>query len=352
MPEKDERTSASQRLSLNSYDFFGYLIPGFAVAGAFVLYLAYARGSDAHRLFHEYIPQMTVNQYIIFFLGFVLFSYIAGHIVSTLSAALWDRCYLGKVAGYPTRYILYAENPKRTETTEFYRAMLFLFYLMTGIYVCRRPIDELADYRIALVPFLVYFLLLLTLKFVEIVFVYIKNRSRTINTPDISPPKWLTGQIEGMSAPCAAIFSVFEVSIINAMGMGRHFDSEMRQLFEDKFKRRFYLDASSPKLASEVFWLTHWHVVENTTRTRDSIYNWLLLYGMLRNIGGAFLVAAILLSFPFLSLSGKQAIGPVTKSIPLLLFFGSILCTIRYLYIYSSYYTKSVLRGFIVSSGR
>lgn len=333
-------STEKRRLNLDSYDFFAYLIPGVVVAAISVVSLTFWHKKSISWLYHH-VVRIKDYEYFSLLILFLVGAYLVGHVVATISAILYDRIFVKKIFGYP--YVALLSHPTRDIdglSQNFYRTFvttlfitLFSFILMGIKHISVRATDVTLISTACLFVILVlgltsYWLARYGVKSKQRVFFSVAKGYQTL----LSNILWI------LSRP----FRVVEILLCHLMGLNTKVPEPIRKRFQSEFKKRFKLTPSE-EISSEIHWLTYWYVCEKSSNLRERLHKFLSLYGFTRNIAGAFIVSAFLVSLPA-SLRGS---AEHLAFVAIILFFTGIMISIRYYYLYSNYHSRSVYRGLL-----
>ena len=127
------------------------------------------------------------------------------------------------------------------------------------------------------------------------------------------------------------------------LGMDRRFPDSFIKSYKEKFKKRFS-DLDADEVGSENYWLSVFHVNNNSVAHQRVLYTWLHLYGYARNACAAFYLSGILLIGHIYFNGG--ALTTLSRFHIGVLWSFSIILGLRYWILYSHYYSKAVIRAF------
>jgi hypothetical protein len=394
---ESESAKLINRSSLTPYDLLGYLVPGGMFLAAIAAFEAFVRQSSASLHPGLHTPVLTaltrltnaaivpgehnipvdapwVIQGLIFILAGTV-SYVMGHIVASFSALAIDRWYVDKAHGYPFRFMLdLNQGDKRSLPRVLHRTFFFWlnFYLLLRFFSLPKglPLAELMpsvlshwipgalspDHLRAFAAFVAWGLVMLATIMLLL----------TVDQKRDSPMQawllkrrfglWVLIVIKGMILGAA----LPALLVTTWLGTYLHSREPLDPITCDLFKGRMLdllgvsrASANTDKLleSSSTFWYSYIHL-RTSPDIAQPVDNWLRLYGFARN-----LAAALYLSFLYclcwwlfqgdrIVLTSIQA-HYVILMLPLLYFVAAFLLLLRYYYLYVSYFTKYVLRGFV-----
>lgn len=345
----------------NLYDFFGYIFPGAYLGLMFILV---SESSDSRLMY--LVRQSTAIVYqsssvlsnIIGGSLLLVIAYSLGHIVATLSHIVIDRLLVSGIMGYPIYRLLNMKQPydhmqlKRSTST--YILVVLLLILVTPVYHffagTTLALDERACPDLSTLCNPTYYSVLSTLilglmlfkglhAFVAVEPYYFEARKH-LNHP------WVEFGIKAYTFVARfALFPLLQV-LETVLGTERRLPSEMVKKFGTDFRTRFDLDFE--KAGTENYWLPFFRTNIDDPNATRLIFNWLHIYGFARNMGAScFMVLAYILYRFHMGQEGdyKMLLVLYTLNFFLMIFFIA-----RYWMIYSTYFSKSILRSFYVSS--
>lgn len=306
-----------KNIRIDSYDFFGYLVPGFlvfvAIAAAHVQIINKHEPqlfSFAYRDYGQHFyPILTA-----IVIAVIILSYILGHAVATLASFFYERMIVRHIWGYPFKRLLFetSEQPK----AEGYKAITVATYLyLFTIILTQDWLFSMIKYSETFWPsFWSISIMLLVTIFVA----------------------WKTPLRKHFSS----LFTLIEDFMLSFTGRGKPFPTKMRNIIRQKIQRDFHMELE--EMDTEVFWATYWNVITKHDYIKEKVDKWLVLYSFMRNVGAALLLSAYILCLANIFGNGVF----VLKVHSIILYATSILVTARYYYLYYSYYTKSVFRAY------
>lgn len=279
----------------------------------------------------------------IFFLIIVLVSYIAGHVISSISSFVIDRVLIHKGYKYPYQILLKINNNNSDYSRGFYKGLIFwcnllllLLYLDISPYLAlaNSPcISSIINKLIALI--LMYITLAIVIKLLI-------SKSKKIKS---EPIKKFMNSFLRYFALC--------YDVITKMLAGFHksrepFDDHFIEKYKQSFLKNFKL--SSEDAGTNNYWFSAFYIAQKSPTLSALLTKWREIYGFARNLSTAFFLAFL---YCLVSLYYHQLIGvPVfpdnfsTFFLPLSYFFLSLIMLSRYYYLYFCYYSKSVFRIF------
>ncbi len=337
-----------EKSQIDMYDVFGYLVPGFLVVSSIALSVGYWHSIDLKQIFYL-IKDLRAGQFVSLLILGLVFSYIVGHVVATISEIVYDRIFVEKIFGYPYESLFRKKDTKKRIfliKKNFYRSILSIIYFCSLVIIFNPVIDIPKEEIYSTVFVLSFaFVFLLLLKWIEN---WVERKEKygfkilkenTAISRLLSIMMWLFSCVFFLlSIP----FQLLESIIRNFLGLDRQFPEKVI----DKFKERFYDSMGlefSFKLGTDIYWMTYWYVTEHSPYIRDRLYKFLSLYGLARNSSVALYLSAIIMSIP--SYFGETGIHSIILCAFFL--FLSFVMSIRYYYLYYNYYSKSLYRSLL-----
>lgn len=369
MPDIDLIKKAG--MPLTPYDFLGYLAPG----GTLLLCLAlfdhtlrrimprpkYLLHTPLLSAFKEMWPTGTdLLSATVFLLILSGLAYIAGHLVSSVSAICMDRIFIAKGYGYPFEVLLNLPNNQRqsTEVSKSYYKGLFFW---VNVYFVIRFYSELpasivsppiAAYSARAGNYVGWFIVAIT---VLKIFIGIKyTTSNGVN-------KWIS-ETRGFRffSPifCWLINRTFPIfydiparTISSYLHTRSSFSAEFITRYKTLFAEQFQFD---PELeGTNNFWLTSLYVKARSEALSQMATNWLSLYAFARNLATAFYMGfiycvVVLWMRSDLVQNTNVDNAYVLLTPPAIYFVAAFFMLMRYYYLYVSYYSKFTFRSFVL----
>lgn len=319
-----------KNIKVDAYDFFGYLIPGFILLAILIfvhITFAYSNIEKCPGVKDIITFDIKSYQFIAVSLIVILVSYVLGHVIASVASFVFEKFVIKNIFGYPYHLLLFNEaeriklvgNEAYTKlqlTAERAKAATIFAYIFFSAF-CFFPIN--------IINFIFSYYLVVGLFFVLWVFFH----------SDFS------SELEFIRSILSYPFGKIENIVCLFSGHNRPMPSSMRKLFFKKFEREFKV--SHKELDSEIFWAVYWKVTKNDAYIKGKIDKWLVLYSFMRNLGCALLLSSVALASRQLVLGQSFQLG--IHSFALLVI--SVILTIRYYYLYYSYYSKSIFRIYL-----
>lgn len=319
-----------KNIKVDAYDFFGYLIPGFILLAILVfVHITFAYSGVGNYPEIKDIATFDIKPYqaIAISLIIILVSYVLGHVIASVASFVFEKFVIKSIFGYPYHLLLFSK-PERIElfgneayekmqlTAEKSKATTIIAYLLFSLF-CFFPKS--------MIDFIMSYYLIIAL--IVILWVFYRD--------DFS------SELKFIRSFFSYAFEKIESIVSLFSGHNRPMPIPMRRLFFNKFEREFKV--SHKDLDSEIFWAVYWKITKNDAYIKGKIDKWLVLYSFMRNLGCALLLSALALASRQLMLGQSFQLGIHSFSLLVI----SVILTIRYYYLYYSYYSKSIFRIYI-----
>lgn len=358
------------KFPFDTYDFFGYLIPGFSV---FALYFVFELFVLKPATGSCYIAHMTITlplyglvEYAAqdglgwpvqagLIIASVVGCYAMGHIISAFSSLFIDRLLVRKVYGYPHETLVppfdseeaktYRESTRFSSTNARYYMAAFTWvnlYLVLRLSSVLNPEVALLKSGLA---FAEWFLIISTI--VKILFSFVAHRLSEAT----KGKGWWKGvdSILGVAYFLFAfpyyVASTFLAKVTNTRG---GFDPNFREQFNKCYSNQDWPSKSTS--TSNRFWLPFIFVSDKAPALGAMITHWLHLYSFARNLAAGCYISFVLMIIALsvykrcIIESNLSAVGWI---IPMLALVLSAAMLIRFYYLYYCYYSKFTFRAFI-----
>lgn len=331
--------SSEFKLPFDTYDFFGYLLPGTLLS----LGLSFIFWDRLETIVLKFIPgfgpkvEIDATIAILFVLVAIMTFYFLGHLVGCLAHIIYDRMIVRNILVYPFYSILDLKTPLNKALPAAARIRWSLL-IMAGVSTILMPlflywdIDRQWIFFIWSGLFLSYVILfLLFLLFND----FVKTKIGTI-----------------IIEFCKIMHHLFRMISVTNVGI----NSKLCDKFFERLEKTTAL--TKEKIVdynSDVYWLAYMDLIQekNGPHHEGKISNWLCLYGCLRNYSCAFLIISIFASirlwlFPnviCICIRDNFERLAITVIVALLLCF---LLFTRYWIFYYAYYSKYIIRAYAV----
>jgi hypothetical protein len=337
----------------NSYDVFGYIIPGLSFIVACFLFdqwvteYLYFNHAPIHSIISNFYKsnQDGFNfDSIVFFLVALLMIYVIGHVVATISSFYIDRLLIRKGYQYPLHSLLKGftkedELPRRNKTIR----SNFIISVMSILLIFGLGVLNLYSHLAVKQPEgIIYHIVFLVL-----MILFVSSLVASFSTVWVTIFKW--------SSPrnfFSSIYSRFSKGIADVVGSSEQLDELVLSEYKDFLKNRLNINPLST--TSDIYWLSYMYLMRTSHSSISMAVNWLHLYSFARNLSTAFFLAFCYTTFSISINSHEyaqsfQSIGTfnffIAISIPALFCFLGFLFLVRFYYLYYSYYTKFIIRA-------
>lgn len=351
-----ESVKSNFSLPFNSYDFFGYILPGtlFSLGLAFIFY-DYV---DYNACLASLKNVGTVFA-ILISLGILAILYFVGQFIGCISHILYDRLMVRNIIGYPFQYIL-GLKPRPDDSVRITYLILVVCFFVTLLspelyellnrFQCFK---QHSNWIICVILSSVFFILFFSAFFLRIWLVI--SRMRRMNNLDEYIRDADENSIEEdsfMQNICAKLARVawyIFFPLRKLTSTDTKINPVLRKQFLDKMRKKYGVNLeTSHSYTSDAYWMTYISILKSDVRHDVKIGNWLNLYGCLRNYSCAFLVLASIAAFKqWCYMAEGTPFVPYSKFVVIALFLSLVLF-VRYWIIYFSYYTKYIIRAFVM----
>lgn len=337
---------AKEYLPFNLYDFFGYIIPGIYFSSILSIYFY----TFYHQEFLSFLEKLSRAYHLlpfvssfVFTIAYIVMVYVLGHFVATVSHIVIDKILVSGTTGYPVLKLLkITQNKEHRYLYQMtYKILFILFMVMLFIPLIPNPKEKFNWIFFTFCGFLFIRILSVIMQLLfPSFFKWIINSK--IYSSNI---KWWS---EHINVPFKVIHMMLQTN--------HEFDEGFINKTKEKFKKDFELDAEAS--GSNNYWLPFFRLSSLNSYHAHLINNWLLLYGFSRNMSAAsYLFSSMLViiwayngyAFPNSELLGVDSSFFFKVSLGISTVLG-LFFLMRYWVIYYSYFTKSILRSYYVTS--
>ncbi len=339
-----------------AYDIFGYLAPGATLLLTIGLIEAFLRRTAgiAHTplrsSFELLRPTDSSKQLLettVITLALVAASYILGHIVASLSSLFLDRILVYKGYGYPYANLLQMQGELtgiQSWSGYFYRGAFFWlnFYLVARFLASVGALLFIESVTmICRLAAMGSGLLLISFIIAKVV---VSSKQST------SEPQFHASIVTAFRR-FAALYDGPANTLAGVLNTRRAFDATFRETYRRSFEKQFGIEADSA--GTNNFWFTYCHVLSSSGKYGSMLSNWLSSYSFARNLSTAFYCGFIYCfltlviqveQFEHASLYERKII----VAVPLVVLALACVLLIRYYYVYTCYFTKFVIRAFVL----
>lgn len=348
-----EEKSEFFKIPFNTYDIFGYLIPGGAlIAGAYIFDFI----SLTHDCHYKFLPVYNLinaaldatgtnfTTGVILLILLILASYVTGHINSSISSIAIDRLLVERGHGYPYENLLKIANPGRKNT---YNTAVRGWFLWLNIYLVLQYLGFILPSALLtkIAGYIAYFIIIISMLIIVYgILSYINNR---LNKKLIFISKLLRIIHFIIRFFFTGLFDLLSVGYSKSIRSHDNLDNEFLQSYAEHFKSNFNMDYQTAKTNN--YWYPFLFATEGSKTIASAIRNWLFLYSFARNLASSLFLLFI---YMFGSLLYQNNIPEFGKAnlyllLPIVVHLAFIVMLLRYYYLYKNYYTKFILRSFV-----
>lgn len=345
-------------LPFNSYDFFGYILPGTLFSfGMLYLFKDEVIEIVSNHDFMQQIMGMSTFLAIMVLLGMLALLYFIGQVIGCVSHLLYDRLLVRNVIGYPFQYILDLK-PRPDDSVRVTYLFLILFAWQIVIVplayetFCRLGWLTNKGGWVMCVIWLSIFFIVFFISFI-LRCILVISRMRRMDDRDHYVKLPEEGSIENDEAMVKlcektrriAWYILFPVRKLTSTDT--KVSPIIREQFISRFKKSTTLNLNEQKeYNSDAYWLTYISLIKFDAKHDVKISNWLNLYGCLRNYSCVFLILTFAISFrQWIHVYDSEILIPDTR-FSLISLALCLILFVRYWIIYFGYYTKYIIRAY------
>lgn len=323
--------SSEFKLPFDTYDFFGYLLPGTLLSLGLSFIFWDRLGDIVLKFIPGFGPKVEVDATvaILFVLVAIMTFYFLGHLVGCLAHIIYDRMIVRNILVYPFYSILDLKTPLNRVLPAAARIRWFLL-IVAGVSAIVTPA-----------------LLLFGLKWWCLVICIVI----------IAALKWISYNCSGnekiaekCKRICKKMHDKFREFTVTDVGV----NETLCNKFFERLEKTTGLKRDDVKdYNSDIYWLAYTGLVQEKdgSHHEGKISNWLCLYGCLRNYSCAFLMMSAVTSFRlwmvvFCECENVEIPRYVIIIAATLLL--SFLLFMRYWIFYYAYYSKYIIRTYAV----
>lgn len=350
------------KIPFSLYDFFGYIFPG-SYLGLMIILVSNSSDSRLFYLIRKSVDLVyqssSVLSNILSASLLLVIAYSLGHIIATISHIGIDRLLVSGVLGYPIQRLLKLPVPKDhyqiKRSTSIYLFVSVLFILVRPVVHYHAGTELPLDSRNCPDLFAIcnpryytrFFILFSALVFIKLIHAFL------VSAPYyLQPGKYvqrycfLRFLVQLYTFPSRFLFIPLLHVLETLFGTERRLPKSLVDSFSKSFKAKFGLE--SKEVGTENYWLSFFHTNATDPNATRLLFNWLHIYGFARNMGAAccFILVYILYRMHRME-EGDYLLILVVYALN---FYLMIFFVVRYWMIYSTYFSKSILRGFYVNS--
>lgn len=363
-----EQNTKSLLNSLTSYDIFGYFIPPLIFISSILFFDFLIRRNfiinfinnkwdipsskvypNLVNILSGLIKNRTDSNQLVFYLIFFVLSlsalYVLGHFIATLSSFIIDKIFIGKCLGFPYFHILFESNDIKKIFKELYpeneiKILLIFITFFNGYFLLCTFIKIKILFITKFLIFAGFTLLLLILK--------ISNDFMKKYMEKFKLLKLLYSVINNSNY---LIFMCI-ISFLRMFRIYNPFPKELSKRINNEL-RKYYGELNlgndkniSQALNTENYWLTYIYLKSSNLSFMPSISHFVNLYGFSRNICMSFILVGVFFTLSYYLFGFYHK--PFIRFVDLLCYFMALCFFMRYLYLFSTYYTKLIFRFFLL----
>ena len=324
-------------IPFNTYDFFGYLLPGtlFSLGVLVVFNDKIKSWVDGYNSLGISIP-FTVVLTMLMAAGL----YFIGQIIGCIGHIIYDRMVVRNILGYPFYRIL-----GLNQNVELSSMLISYVLIMCGFIGILIPVFVRLVHFFFNVNEVVFFSYFAVILIFLIIFILLFAFSAKIVQDGSSIKKC---DLKGVRKFFERITEMFLKVTATNVGV----NEAVQNKFMMKLKKRTGLRKNHfcKEYGSDIYWVTYIDLMKAKDPCHQGkISNWLDMYGCLRNYSCAFLLLATIESIRiYASLFCECSEGFVFEDYAVLVgfLFLSFLLFVRYWIMYYSYYSKYIIRAY------
>jgi hypothetical protein len=324
------------------YDFFGYLFPGVTFSFGFLVFVHHTL-FDVFKfldpLWEVYSKAPFLVSLFTIVVGIIIF-YVMGHFIATFSHMIIDRVLVDGIVGYPVNHLLRLKKVTRGFSQSTYKYLFLVFNLFVSIPIF---VSDYKTFKVMINILLIIGIILIIIR--VFIMLYRANpwRRKKLIINGIPQNKFFKFLTFVYLSPATYFINPIIAFFQKLLGIDKRFPPNFIRRYKELFKEYYGIDPNT--IAQENYWLSFFRVSSFSQPNTSLIKTWLHLYGFSRNSSAAayLTLTVIAICFYFYPSSfnnfGRLEVG-------ILYILASIL-GIRYWLLYSSYYTKNIIRAFV-----
>lgn len=288
----------------------------------------------------------------------LVIAYSLGHLVATFSHVVVDRLLVSGILGYPIYRLLNLKQPydhmQLKRSTSVYILVVLFFILVPPVFHFFAGTNLALDARNCPDPFTICnptYYLWLSAFIAGLMLIKGAHAFMAVEPYYFEARKQLKSSIV---VHCITLYTFLArfiffplLHVVETMlGTERRLPKEVITKFGAAFTARFGIDYKSA--GTENYWLTFFRTNIDDPNATRLIFNWLHIYGFARNMGASCFMVLVYILYRFHMWEEgdfKMLLVLYTLNFFLMVFFVA-----RYWMIYSTYFSKSILRAFYVSA--
>lgn len=317
------------KLPFDTYDFFGYLLPGTLLSLGLGFIFWDKIGEDVIKFIPGFGPKIEVDATvaILLVLVAVMIFYFLGHLVGCIAHIVYDRMIVRNILVYPFYSILKLQTPLEKYLPDTARIRWFLL-IMAGVITIVMPTFLLLGLKCKWLYIIFYVIIVAVLKCIS----------------------FNCEKIKKLKNICKKLHHKFREFTVTNIGVSK----ELNKKFFNRLNKTTGLNSDNIEdYNSDIYWLAYMGLIQEKDGPHHDgkIGNWLCLYGCLRNYSCAFLMMAAVASFRlwmdiFCECRNVEILRyAIIIAATLLL---SFLLFMRYWIFYYAYYSKYIIRAYAV----
>jgi hypothetical protein len=319
------------------YDFFGYLFPGVFFGVSTLAFIGHSMPQvlEYHQALWIAYDKAPILISMALSVGAIIVLYVIGHVIATVSHVIIDRVLVDGVVGYPVSHLLRLPRRTREYVESTYKYLFGLFnavLLMPVLFNSNELVQRLITILLVLIG------LIIVLRFVVMIVRADPWRRRTV-VPRIAAKKWVRVYLWPAKYVIDPVIGFSQ----RLLGIDKRFPGQFIREYKGLFRREFKMEPA--QVGSENYWLPFFYVSTKRPSSTGMINTWLHLYGFSRNSAAAGYMSAALITvcvYAYPDIRNEAA----RIQLALLLCVAAVL-GLRYWLLYSTYYTKNIIRSFV-----
>lgn len=292
----------------------------------------------------------------------LVIAYSLGHIIATISHIVVDRLLVSGILGYPMHRLLHlpkqSDHYKIKRSTSIYLFVVILMVLFPPLLHYHLgtliPLDDqnCSDLSVLCNPCYYKWLFgaLAFFALFKIIHAFLAAEPFYARPSKFFKWPWFAKLTIVYTWPAQHVFVPLIHVVETLLGTERQFPKALVREYSAKYKKRFGFEPA--EAGTENYWLPFFQMNVSDPGAARLVFNWLHIYGFARNMAAACFITLAYVLYKLHRLEGGEGDYKLMLVVYVLNFYLMVFFLVRYWLIYSTYFSKSIIRAFVVNEGR